>query len=295
MRTIDKKHVVRAFASSDQLGETPLWCEREGKVWWLDIERPTLHALDPQTGVHESRAYDCTYLGSLALTESGKKLVAMDLDLHVLDHALDPAAHLARVESGLDNRLNDGRVDAQGRLWIGTMDNGLREPNGGLYRVDVDGTTYLSATDVVVSNGIAFSPDGTRLYFTDTRRYTSYVFDVDLDDGRLTNRRVFADYTHAGDRPDGACVDVDGCLWQAFFAGKRIVRYTPEGVIDTVIEVPVTNPTCVCFGGPDLRTLYITTARKFIDPDQLAAEPWAGSLLAVEGVGQGLPENRFAI
>ena len=146
---------------------------------------------------------------------------------------------------------------------------------------------------MIVANGIAFSPDGKTLYFTDTRRYTSYAYDLDLDDGAITNRRIFADYSATGDRPDGACVDVDGCLWAAFFAGSRIVRYRPDGRIDRTIELPVTNPTCLAFGGRDLRTLFVTTATKFLGPEQLAAEKFAGGLFAIEGAGQGLPEHRF--
>jgi sugar lactone lactonase YvrE len=104
---------------------------------------------------------------------------------------------------------------------------------------------------------------------------------------------VLADYTAIGARADGACVDRDGCLWQAIFAGSRIVRYRPDGTIDRTISLPVTNPTCLCFGGQDLKTLYVTSATKFLSQQQRAAEPLAGSLLAIEGVGQGLPENRF--
>jgi sugar lactone lactonase YvrE len=146
---------------------------------------------------------------------------------------------------------------------------------------------------MIVSNGIAFSPDDKTMYFTDTRRHLSWQFDFDLEAGRISNQRLFADYSGSGERPDGACVDVDGGIWTAFFAGGRVVRYRPDGVIDVVVPVPVTNPTCVCFGGADLRTLYITTAAKFLTPEQRAAEPLAGSLLAIYGVGQGVPEHRF--
>ena len=173
------------------------------------------------------------------------------------------------------------------------MDNGLSRPNGALYRIDPGGSVTRMDEGMIVSNGIAFSPDGRTLYFTDTRRYTSYAYNLDLDDGVVTNRRVFADYASTGDRPDGACVDVDGCLWAAFFAGSRIVRYRPDGRVDRTLALPVTNPTCLCFGGTDLRTLYVTTARKFLSDAQLAAEPLAGALLAIEGLGQGLPEHRF--
>ncbi|HSW26067.1 MAG TPA: SMP-30/gluconolactonase/LRE family protein, partial [Burkholderiaceae bacterium] len=146
---------------------------------------------------------------------------------------------------------------------------------------------------VIVSNGITFAPDGKTLYFTDTRRHTSWCFDLHLDDGTLSNRRVFADHRATGERPDGACVDADGGIWMAFFAGRRVVRYRADGTIDIVVPMPVTNPTCLCFGGHDLRTLYVTSAAKFLTPAQRAAEPLAGSLFAIRGLAQGLPEHRF--
>lgn len=286
-------HIECVVQGADQLGETPLWCDRTRKLWWLDIERPKLQSFDPATGVHSRIDISGTYLGSQALTQTGERLLATDLRLDLVNLDDLSTAPLAAVEAGLDNRLNDGRVDGRGRLWVGTMDNQLHRPNGGLYRIDPDGTVTKFASDVIVSNGIAFSPEGSTLYFTDTRRYTTWAFDLDLDDGIITNRRLLADYSASGDRPDGACIDVDGCLWTAFFAGGRIVRYRPDGLVDRTIRLPVTNPTCLCFGGSDLRTLYVTSATKFLSPQALANEPLAGSLFAIEGVGQGLPENRF--
>ena len=277
----------------DRLGETPLWCDRTERLWWIDIENPKLQSFDPATGAHEAVALPGTYAGTQALTKAGDRLLAEDLALYLRDADIGRRRDLVSVERGLDNRLNDGRVDARGRFWVGTMDNGLSRPNGGLYRVDADGTATQVESDVIVANGIAFSPDGKTLYFTDTRRYTSYAYDLDLDEGTITNRRVFADYSATGDRPDGACVDADGCLWAAFFAGGRIVRYRPDGRIDRTIELPVTNPTCLAFGGRDLRTLFVTTATKFLGPEQLAAEKFAGGLFAIHGAGQGLPEHRF--
>lgn len=292
--TVDIREVECAARATDQLGETPLWCEREKKLWWLDVERPKLQSFDPATGRHEVQSLATTFLGSQALGEDGSHLVALDLELYRRSHttgALSPFA--PRIEPGLDNRLNDGRVDARGRFWVGTMDNQLHRPSGSLYRVDGDGTSAQTFGDVIVSNGIAFSPDNRFLYFTDTRRHLTWRFDFDLDEGRIFNRQIFADYSASGERPDGACVDVDGGIWTAFFGGRRVVRYRPDGVIDVVIPMPVTNPTCVCFGGNDLRTLYITTATKFLTPEQRTTEPLGGSLLAVHGIGQGLPEHRF--
>jgi sugar lactone lactonase YvrE len=292
--TVDPRRVECVVRGTDQLGETPLWCEREHKLWWIDIERPRLQCFDPSSGAHDSVALDTPFLGSHALGNDGARLLALGLELYRRDAfsgALSLEAHID--ECDLDNRLNDGRVDARGRFWVGTMDNDLHRPHGALYRVDPDGSVQRMLDGVIVSNGIAFAPDGKTLYFTDTRRHTTWCFDLDLGDGTLSNRRVFADHTATRERPDGACVDADGCVWTAFFAGRRVVRYTPDGAIDLVVPMPVTNPTCVCFGGDDLRTLYVTSATKFLTAEQRAAEPLAGSLFAIHRLAQGLPEHRF--
>lgn len=295
--TLEASRVECVVRGSDQLGETPLWCERERRLWWLDIERPALQWFDPASGRHGRTPVDgCTFLGSQALCEDGSRLLALDLSLRRRDATsgrLDLVADVARLEPGLDNRLNDGRVDARGRLWVGTMDNDLHRPQGALYRVDPDGSVHRLLGGVIVSNGIAFSPDQRTMVFTDTRRHLRWRFDLDFDAGTLSNRRVFGDHTATKDRPDGACFDADGCLWTAFFAGGRVERQRPDGEVDLVVPLPVSNATCVCFGGADLRTLYITTAAKFLSPAQRAAEPLAGSLFAVHGVGTGLPEHRF--
>ncbi|MGB3503354.1 MAG: SMP-30/gluconolactonase/LRE family protein [Mesorhizobium sp.] len=278
---------------ADQLGETPLWCDRTARLWWLDIEKPKLQSYDPSTGAHEIIDLPGTFAGTQALTGTGERLLAEDLTLYARNLETGARKDIVSVDAGLDNRLNDGRVDARGRFWVGTMDNQLHRPNGSLYRIDPDGTATVIERDVIVSNGIAFSPDGCTMYFTDTRRHLAYAYDLDLDDGVVTNRRVLADHTSTGERPDGACVDVDGCIWMAFFAGGRIVRHRPDGTVDRTVRMPVTNPTCLCFGGADLKTLFVTTAAKFLTDEQRAAEPLAGALFAIEGLGQGLPEHRF--
>ena len=278
-----------------QLGETPLWDARTNQLWWIDIEQPRLWRLDPSTGETSSLPQPGTYLGSLALTQSGRQLVARDLDLVILDGAAATPFASTPDEIMPQTRLNDGRVDAKGRLWIGTMDNALSNGFGSLYRVDTDGTMHRQLNNVIVSNGIAFDPGGRHMYFTDTRRYITWKLTLDEAGDTVTDREVFADYSATGDRPDGACIDADGCLWQAFFAGGKVVRYAPDGRIDREIALPATNPTCLCFGGPDLKTLFVTTAFKFLTPEQLAREPLAGSVFAIEGAGQGVPENLFAI
>ncbi len=285
--------ISQVLTNRDQLGETPLWCGRTDTLWWLDIEQPRLQSYHPASGTHQVYPFDCDWLGSLALTTGNEMLVATDLSLQLFDPNTGESTLLVELEKDLDNRLNDGRVDNHGRFWVGSMDNGLSNPSGSLYRIDANGQASTHHSGIVVTNGIVHSPDGRTMYLTDTRRYTTWAFDVDQQNGTLSGQRVFADYSMSGDRPDGAIVDVDGCIWQAFFGGSRIVRYTPAGVIDQSIELPVSNPTCLCFGGTDLRTLFVTTAFKFLSPAQLAAEPMTGSLLAIEGVGQGLPEHRY--
>jgi sugar lactone lactonase YvrE len=183
--------------------------------------------------------------------------------------------------------------DAQGRFWVGTMDNMLNRPTGSLYRIDPDGKAVRMQSDVIVSNSITISPRQDRLYFSDTRRYMSWQFDLDAAAGTLNNRRPFVDYTATRDRPDGACVDAEGFVWTAIFEGSRVVRYSPAGEVDQLIQLPVTNRTCICLGGPDLKTMYVTTARKFLDDAQLTAEPLAGCVLAIDVDVPGLPERRF--
>jgi sugar lactone lactonase YvrE len=290
------KEAVRCVVpSSDVLGETPLWCDRTQSLLWLDIDGGKVQRFHPSTGRHDTFTFDARYVGTLALGEgTNTMLLGMDLGLHVFDMGSGDCRKLCQVEDpGLDNRLNDGRCDARGRLWVGTMDNRLHRPNGAFYRVDPDGSVHRQFDGVIVSNTVALSPAQDRLYFSDTRCYVTWQFDLDARRGSLGNRQVFVDHSEANDRPDGACVDEDGYVWIAVFAGKRVVRYAPDGRVDTIVDVPVTNPTCVCLGGPDMQTLFITSARKFLDRGQLRCEPLAGSVLAIDVATPGLPECRF--
>jgi sugar lactone lactonase YvrE len=281
---------------ADQLGETPLWCERTQKLWWLDIERPRLQSFDPSSGRHDVFTFDSTYAGSLAICASGGFLVALDNDLFRFDPDTRALEKFVTVEpKNPATRLNDGRCDRQGRFWVGTMDNGLSQPRGSLYRVDPSGVVTRADQGFIVSNSLTTSPDGRTLYFSDTRKFVMWAFDLDVDSGNISNRRVFFDHSADGSRPDGACVDADGCVWNAIFAGSRIVRYSPAGKIDRTIALPVTNPTCLCFGGADYSTLYVTSATKMIGPEMLAEETLAGAVLALDVGVRGLPEAAFRI
>jgi len=283
-----------ALAGSDQLGECPLWDERDQSLWWVDIRAPALRHWKPGAPAAASFLLPQA-VGSIALRLRGGLIAAAKAGLHALDTStgaltpwVDPEAHLA------DNRFNDGRCDRQGRFIAGTMAESSREPTGSLYRFDPDGGYSTLLTDISVPNSLAFSPDGCTLYFADTHRNRIWAFDYDPASGGIARQRLFANTEgHAG-RPDGSCVDAQGYLWNCEYGGWRVVRYAPDGRIDGAIPLPVANPTCCCFGGADLGTLYITSARQRLTPGQLVDQALAGSLFAVRPGVTGLPESRFA-
>lgn len=281
-----------AARGADLLGECPLWDERGRLLWWVDSRWPAVKQLDPSSGAVMMLVLP-EVVGSIAFREQGGLLAATRSGIHFLDAASGALEARANPEAALpENRFNDGRCDRAGRFWAGTMSDVKRDPVGSLYRFDADMACTRLRNAVVIPNSLAFSPDGGRMYFADTMRHILWAYDYDPASGAATNERVFAD-AGAG-RPDGSCVDAEGCLWNAEYGGWRLVRYTPAGKVDRVVEVPVANPTCCCFGGEDLGTLYVTTARQRLSPEELARQPLAGSLLALRPGVQGLPEGRFA-
>jgi sugar lactone lactonase YvrE len=165
---------------------------------------------------------------------------------------------------------------------------------GELYRIDPDLKVTRLFGDVKIPNSIAFSADDRTFYFADSREQTIWAFDLDIDSGDITNRRVFANLRGGRGGPDGSCVDAEGFLWNAHFGHSRVVRYAPDGRVDRTIEFPATNLTCCAFGGDKLDVLYVTSARILLNPDQLAAQPMAGALFAVAPGVRGLPEAAFA-
>ena len=261
-------------------------------LWWVDSRWPAVKRLDPATGAVMMLVLP-EIVGSIALRQAGGLLAATKSGIHLLDPSsgaleakVDPEKHLP------DNRFNDGRCDRAGRLWAGTMSDVNRDPVGSLYRVDADFQCTKLRNAIIIPNSLAFSPDGRAMYFADTNRHTLWAFDYDPASGAATRERVFAD-TGKG-RPDGSCVDADACLWNADYGASRLVRYTPAGKVDRTVALPVTNPTCCCFGGEDLGTLYVTTATQRLAPEALAKQPLAGSLLALRPGVKGLAESRFA-
>jgi len=281
-----------AARGADRLGECPLWDEREKMLWWVDSRWPAVKRLDPASGAVMMLVLP-EVVGSIAFRESGGLIAATKSGIHFLDAASGALEARANPEAHLpENRFNDGRCDRQGRFWAGTMCDVRRDPTGSLYRFDADMACTKLKNTIIIPNSLAFGPDGRSMYFADTNRHTILAYDYDPVSGAATRERLFADTGNG--RPDGSCVDAEGCLWNAEYGAWRLVRYTPAGKVDRVLEMPVANPTCCCFGGEDLGTLYVTTATQRLTPEDLQKQPLAGSLLALRPGVKGLPEGRFA-
>jgi len=244
------------------LGECPVWSAPEGVLYWADIEGRAIHRYDPATGV-DTTVNLPGRPGSFALTaETGRMLVAMEHELVWLDwDSAVVTPWLDLEEAGIGIRLNDGRTDPAGRFIVGSMfeDTGAAKTVGSLHQIEPDGTVRVLRTGVGTANGLGFDPGRGRMYFADTPTLSVVAFDYDLATGAPTNERVFFDYSTIDGKPDGACVDVDGCYWSASVHGWAVVRITPQGELDQRIEVPVSKPTMPAFGGPNLDTLFVTS------------------------------------
>lgn len=277
-----------------ELGEGPVWDPVEQALWWVDIHARALYRLDWSSGAVE-RFTAPDVIGSFALRARGGMVVALQSGLFTFDPRTGESAPIVQPESHIPtNRFNEGKCDRLGRFWAGTMSDVAREPTGSLYRLDPDGTLTTVFGDVIVPNCLAFNPDNRFMYFADTWRHVIRRHPFDLTSGRIGEPEVFVDLHGRPGAPDGGTVDAEGCLWNAEFGGGRVVRYTPEGKIDRVVELPVTQITCCAFAGPALDTLVITTAKRRLDEAERARQRQAGDLFAIDVGVKGLPETRFA-
>jgi sugar lactone lactonase YvrE len=281
-----------AVGAAAVLGEGPTWDGATGTLLWVDILACEVHRFDPAAGRDTVLARTPQHVGAAKPRAAGGVVVNLrdGIGRYGADGAFDWLATLG----GDGVRGNDAAVDADGRLWAGTMRYDERPGGGRLYRVDPGGEVVTVLPEVSISNGIGWSPDGRRMYYVDTPTRRVDVFDVDRDTGLVARRRQFIDLARAPGFPDGLAVDADGCLWVAMWDGGAVHRYTPDGVVDRVVGVPATRSTSCAFGGPGLGDLYITSATAGLDPAKLAAEPLAGSVFVLPGAGPGRPGHAFA-
>jgi len=279
---------------ANELGEGPVWSKGEACLWWVDIRAPAVFRYTPSSGALDR--FDMpTMTGAVALRAQGGLLLALKGGIHVFDPQSGSLDLLTALESGLpDNRPNEGRCDASGRFWLGTMVDLAPCAGGGLYRIDADGNCIRVLKDIWIPNSIRWSPDARTMYITDTEIGDIWAFEFDADSGAISNRRVFVPAGSAPGAPDGSAMDTDGCLWNVRHGAGCVIRFTPDGKCDRVVNVPVSQVTACTFGGDDLSTLFVTSAWQRMSAAARKSEPDAGAVFAVETGAQGLPENLFS-
>lgn len=275
------------------LGEGPNWHPLEATLWWVDIEERRLFRLEPVSG--EARDWRLPErIGCFAFRRDGSLVVALESGFWFFEPATGALRHIADPEPDRPgNRFNDGRCDPTGRFLAGTMDMAEQAFTGALWRLDPDLSVRRIVDGLGISNGIDWSPDGRRMYHTDSLARTIWLHDYDPATGGVENRRVFARFEEGDGFPDGLCVDAEGGIWSAIWDGWRIVRLDPEGRVERTLALPVPRPTACCFGDRGLETLYVTTARIGLDGEALAGAPLSGAVLALQPGVRGLPARLF--
>lgn len=284
----------------DRVGEGAVWSPDEGRLYWTDVNRFLIHRLEPDESVR-SWLFDEPVV-ALALTSDPERLLVALASRLILWRPADDSRedHGFALDDHPTARLNDGRAAPNGDFWIGSMSanvgpNGealeARPGLGRLFRVMPDRRAMEQRADIGISNTVDWSPDGRTFYFGDTMRNVIWAYDYDVGSGGVAeNARPFLEGFERG-VPDGSTVDADGYLWNCRWGGGCVVRISPEGAVDRVLEVPARNPATCCFGGDDLRTLYITSASIMTDE----ADRLAGSLFAVRTDRPGKPSHRVRL
>lgn len=276
-----------------ELGECPVWSAPEQALYWVDIRAPALHRLDPATGATRTWPMP-SRIGSFGLRETGGAVVALVDGFHRLDLDTGGLTFLAGPAPVPGTRFNDGKVSPDGRFWAGTMDEeSLSRPIAALYRLDPDGTLHRMVEGLVVSNGLAWSADGRTMFHSDSKAQVIWAYDHDPERGTLAGRRELARPTEAQGRPDGAATDEKGFYWSAGVSAGVLNRWAPDGRLERSIPLPCSNPTAPCFGGADLRTIFVTSLRHDLPPEVLAAKPLSGGVFAVRVDVPGVPVGRF--
>ncbi len=283
-----------AVPSSCFLGEGPVWSAADKRLLFVDILAPSVILADPESGQFVSKPMP-ELIGAAVPRARGGFLAATQNGFKTFDWSSDTLTPIAHPEAGKPgNRFNDGKCDRRGRFWAGTLAITTAPGEGALYRLDADGKVATMGKGIHISNGLGWSPDDRRFYFTDSGARRIYVYDFDLDGGEIANRRVFVQLPENAGIPDGLTVDAEGFVWSAHWDGWCVTRYDPDGKVDRVVTLPVPRPTSCCFGGPDLSTLYITTARIRMSQRQLAEAPLSGGVFALRAGVRGQADTPFA-
>lgn len=276
------------------LGECPTWSIDEQLLYWVDINAPSLNRFDPLTGRNMAWPMPES-IGSFALCEGSRFVAALRSGIWLVDRDGKPKRKIAAAPyDPAHHRFNDGRADAQGRFWVGSMNEKRDGSTACLYRLGADLALTAMVAEITISNGLAWSPDSGTMYHADTPTRTISAWDFDPVTGAIANRRVFAQFAGESDHPDGAAVDSDGFYWTALYRAGKVVRLSPRGVIVAEVPLPAMCPTMCAFGGPELKTLYVTSARQKRGAEELSRLPQSGGIFAMRVDVPGIPEPKFA-
>ena len=281
--------------AKSELGEGPSWDSRKGVLYWVDIFRGLVHVYDPDKS--EDRVVQAGhYVSSVVPRKSGGVAITLQHGFYRLNLEEGKPSLLAGVEENLArNRFNDGKCDPAGRFWAGTMDIEEKSPFAALYVLEKRKAVRKVLEGVTVSNGLGWSPDKRTMYYIDTPTRRISAFDYSERTGDIENRRTAIDMSGQPGYPDGMAVDEEGMIWVAHWGGWRVTRFNPQtGKALEHVEMPASQVTSCCFGGEELKQLYLTTARAGISPDALAKEPQAGGLFMLEVDVKGLPTFSFS-
>jgi sugar lactone lactonase YvrE len=253
-----------------------------------------LHRYSPAS--HQDTVLDMGQpVGAAAVRRDGGLVLALRDGFAVVDSGSTVVRIVTDTEQGVSrNRMNDGKCDAMGRFWAGTMPLDEASPTGALYRLDPDFSAHAMVLDVTISNGLDWSPDQRHMYYIDTATMGVDVFDFDLESGSIANRRRLITLHSGEGSPDGMTVDAEGCLWIALWGGRAVRRYLPDGTLDQSVTLPVSKVTSCAFGGPELEDLYITTAAIGLTEAELTEQPYAGGIFRARVGVKGRPANTFA-
>ncbi|HZP93698.1 MAG TPA: SMP-30/gluconolactonase/LRE family protein [Burkholderiales bacterium] len=284
-----------AVPARNLVGESPVWSVAEQALYWVDVEGKRVQRWDPAT--NRVRHWDMgEATGSIGLRRGGGLVAAIRTGFVFLDTETGTLRPIADPESDkADTRFNDGKVDRRGRFWAGTRNfRDHSRADGCLYRLDPQLSIHRLLDGIRCPNGIAWSPDDRTMYLCDTWIRCIFAFDFDADEGVPHNRRLFKELFPEQGYPDGLTVDSEGFLWNAHYDGWRITRYAPDGRVDRIIAMPVQHVTSLAFGGPGLRTLFVTSSHLRLTDAARAAQPLAGHVFALEAVTAGIAEPSFA-
>ena len=296
VRTISGESIRCVLPWQAIVGESPVWHPEDQSLYWVDIQSRQIHRFHPATGSNQT--FDLPEIVTcIALRAAGGLVLTLRKHFAIFEPATLKLERLGEVEPDLpNNRFNDGKCDPQGRFWAGTMDAvHWSAPAGNLYPPGFRQNHYPQAGECHLFNGSGWSPNGRKMYYTESFRYAILVYDFDPCTGAISNRLPFATLdSNSGGFPDGMTVDADGFVWSNVVGLGQIHRYDPQGKLERIVQLPVPRATDCTFGGPDLKTLYVTSARETMTPEQLAAAPLSGSLFAIDCDVRGLPSNSFS-